>query len=76
MEEIYNRVWYIRECVSSIVYTEGESLQNYLRDVNLWNDLGFSLCTALSVYYVVAISEERRKSEMGVSVDWYVTVEH
>ena len=62
--------------MSSIVYTEGESLQNYLRDVNLWNDLGFSLCTALSVYYVVAISEERRKSEMGVSVDWYVTVEH
>ena len=44
--------------------------------MNLWNDLGFSLCAALSVCHVVATSDDRKKSEMGVSADWYVAIEH
>jgi len=44
--------------------------------VDLWNDLGFSLCAALSVCCVVATSDNGKKSEMGVSADWCVTVEH
>ena len=39
------------------------------RCVDLWNDLGFSLYTILSICYIVAISENRKKSEMGVSAD-------
>ena len=31
------------------------------------NDLGFSLCTALSVCHVVATSDVGKKSEIGVS---------
>jgi len=37
--------------------------------VDLWNDLGFSLCAAPSVCHVVATSDVREKSEMGVSAD-------
>ena len=48
----------------------------WLGDVNLWNDLGFSLCTVLSVCCVVAILEERKKSKMEVSADQCVTIEH
>ena len=46
------------------------------RCVNLWNDLGFSLCTVPSIYYVVTTSEKRKKSEMEMSANWSVTVEH
>jgi len=46
------------------------------RCADLWNDLGFSLCAVLSVYYMVAISNRRKESEMEVSIDWCVTVEH
>jgi len=42
----------------------------------LWNNLGFSLYIALSVCYVVATSDERKKFEMEVSTNWCVTVEH
>ena len=35
----------------------------------LVNDLGFSLCAVLSVYYVVVISENGKKSRMEVSTD-------
>ena len=42
----------------------------------LWNNLSFSLCAVLSVYYMVAISEERKKSEIEVSTNRYVTVEY
>ena len=41
-----------------------------------WNDLDFSLCAALSVSCVVATSDDREKSEMGVSAKWYVTIEY
>jgi len=42
----------------------------------LWNNLGFSLCAVPSVCHVVATSDDREKSKMGVSADWYVTIEH
>jgi len=37
--------------------------------VDLWNDLGFSLCTMPFVCYVVITLDDREKSEMGVSAD-------
>ena len=43
--------------------------------MDLWNDLGFSLCTVLSVCYMVATSDDRKKSEIEMSADWYVAVE-
>jgi len=39
------------------------------RCANLWNNLGFSLCAALSICYVVTTSD-------GMSTDWCVAVEH
>jgi len=44
--------------------------------VDLWNDLGFSLCATPSVCCVVATSDNREESKMGVSADWCVAVEH
>jgi len=44
--------------------------------VDLWNDLGFSLCAVPSVCRIVATLDVGKKSEMEVSADWYVTVEH
>ena len=44
--------------------------------INLQNNLGFSLCVALSVCHMVTIFDGRQKSKMGVSTDWYVAVEH
>jgi len=42
----------------------------------LWNNLGFSLCAAPSVCRMVATSDDGKKSEMGVSADWCVAIEH
>jgi len=42
----------------------------------LWNNLGFSLYAAPSVCNVVATSDNREKSKIGVSADWCVAVEH
>ena len=39
------------------------------RCVDLWNDLGFSLYAVPSVCHMVATSDDRKKSEMGVSAD-------
>ena len=44
--------------------------------MDLWNNLGFSLCAAPSVYHMVATSDDGEKSEMEVSADWYVAIEH
>jgi len=44
--------------------------------VDLWNDLGFSLCATPFVCRVVTTSDNGKKSEIGVSADWYVAVEH
>ena len=46
------------------------------RWADLWNDLGFSLCAALSVCCMVATSDEGEEVLVGVSTDWCVTVEH
>jgi len=45
-------------------------------DLDLWNDLGFSLCTVLSVCHIVATSDVGKKSEMRVSAEWCVAIEH
>ena len=42
----------------------------------LVNNLGFSLYTVPSVCYVVTTSDVGKKSEMGVSADWCVAIEH
>jgi len=39
------------------------------RCANLWNNLGFSVCTAPSVCCMVTTSDRRKKSEMEVSTD-------
>jgi len=62
--------------MSGTVHTKNKSLWNWLRDVNLWNDLGFSLYAMLSVYCIIAISDRRKKSEIEVSTDWCITVEY
>ena len=62
--------------MSGVIHTRGESLQDWLRDTNLWNNLSFSLYAILSVCCVVTISDGRKKSKMRVSTDWYVVVEH
>ena len=59
-----------------IVYTGSESLQDWLRDMNLWNNLGFSLCSTIFVCCLVAISDGKKKSEMRVRTNWYITVKH
>jgi len=56
--------------LSGMIYTGAESLQDRLG--NMWtllNNLGFSLCTTLSVCHIVTTSDNRKKSEMGVSAD-------
>ena len=62
--------------LSGIIHTKSESLQGWLRDVNLWNNSSFSLCIAPSVCYIVTILGERKKSKMGVSANWYIAVKH
>jgi len=46
------------------------------RWMDLWNNLGFSLCVAPSVCYVVATSDDGKKSKIEVSADWYIAIEH
>ena len=57
--------------MSGIVHTGVE-----VHRMDLWNNLGFSLCAAPSVYRVVATSDEEEKVQVGVSTDWCVTIEH
>ena len=45
-------------------------------EMDLWNDLGFSLCTVPSVCHMVTTSDDGKKSEMEVSADWCVAIEH
>ena len=66
MMEIY-QVWFIPGW-KSVEWTQ--------KWVDLWNDLGFSLCAAPSVCHMVATSDDGKKSKMEVSADWCVTVEH
>ena len=64
------------DAMSGTVHTRGESLQNWLRDVNLWNDLGFSLYATLSICHMVIISDRKKKYKIGVSTDWCIAIEH
>jgi len=40
--------------------------------MDLWNNLGFSLCTMPSICHVVITSDDREKSKMEVSADFGV----
>jgi len=51
-------------------------VNSVLGDVNLWNNLGFSLYAMPSVYYIITTSDDWMKSEVGVSVDWCVAIEY
>ena len=44
--------------------------------MDLQNNLGFSLYIVLFACYIVIISNGRKKSEIKVSTDWYVTIEY
>ena len=44
--------------------------------MDLWNDLGFSLYAMPFVCHVVTTSDDEEKSEIEVSTDWYVAIEH
>ena len=44
--------------------------------IDLWNDLGFSLYAVLFIYCMVTTSDDGEKSKIGVSAEWYVTVEY
>ena len=69
----YHKMNYSLICdiLSGAVHTKVE-----VRRMDLWNDLGFSLCTALSVCCIVATSDDGEKSKMEVSADWCIAVEH
>jgi len=57
--------------LSGMVYTGVE-----VHRMDLWNNLGFSLCAAPSVCHVVATSDDEEKVRVGGSTDWCVTVEY
>jgi len=57
--------------MSGVVHTGVE-----VRRMDLWNDLGFSLCAAPSVCHVVATSDEGEKVQVEVSTEWCIAVEH
>ena len=44
-------------------------LEVKVHKMDLWNNLGFSLCAVLSVCCMVATSDGRKKSKMEVSAD-------
>ena len=67
-------LWYSQ--ISGAVHTRNKSLWDWLRNVNLWNDLDFSLYAMLSVCCMITISDKRKKSEMKVSTEWCITVEY
>ena len=54
-----------------MVYTRVE-----VHRMDLWNNLGFSLCAMPSVCHIVTTLDDRKKSEIGVSADWCVAIEH
>ena len=52
-----------------VVHTGMEVHKMDSRCVDLWNDLGFSLCTVPFVCYVVTTLDNKEKSKMEVSAD-------
>jgi len=70
----------IRRFVSGMVHTGVKVYKMDSEICRLVNDLGFSLCATPSVYHVVVISRNRKKSEMGVSTNlvccyWILEIE-
>ena len=58
----------LRSCQAQ--FTLGQKSTRWTQScIDLWNDLGFSLCAVLPVCHVVATSDNRKKSKMGVSAD-------
>ena len=53
-----------------------KSTRQAWRYVSLQNNLGFSLCTTLSVCCIVITLDKRKKSEMKVSTDWCIAIEY
>jgi len=69
------RGWGIDECQAW--FTLGWKSTEWTQSrADLWNNLGFSLCAVPSVCCMVTTSDDRKKSEVKVSADWCVTVEH
>ena len=75
---INNKAWSDRLCKFSVIvwlfvrhssYWGQKSTRWTWRCADSWNNLGFSLYTAPSIYHMVTISENRKKSEMGVSTN-------
>ena len=44
--------------------------------IDLWNNLGFSLYTVLSVCHMVTTLDEWMRSKIEVSANWYVAIEY
>ena len=60
-------------CNCQVRFTPGwKSAEWTRRWVDLWNDLGFSLCAAPSVCRMVATSDEGEKVWVEVSAEWCV----
>ena len=57
--------------MSGVVHTGVEVCK-----IDLWNDLGFSLCAVPSVCCMVTTSDDGEKSEIEVSADWCIAIEH
>jgi len=62
---------YLTGVVSGTVHTGVEVCR-----MDLQNDLGFSLCAAPSVCRMVATLDDGKKSEMELSADGCVAIEH
>ena len=61
-----------------VVHTRGKSPQDRLRDVQTCR---ITLVSAyvlhyLFICYMVTTSDKRKKSEMGVSTNWCIAIEH
>ena len=46
------------------------------RCTKLWNNLGFSLCAVLSICYMITTLDEKKKPEIEMSTNWYITVKY
>ena len=72
----WQQTWKSENTVRCGSHQRWKSARLVQKFVDLLNDLGFSLCTVLSVCCMVTTSDRRKKFEMGVSTDWYVAIEH
>ena len=54
---------------------EWKSVEWTQRWVNLWNDLGFSLCAMPSICHIVVTLDKGERVRVEISTDWCVAVE-